>query len=150
MQSFLLVFQVLVSIALITMILLQHGKGADAGAAFGSVESSTVFGSAGSASFLSRLTAVLATIFFAVSLTLTVLAHRQTEEKGLMDKYKQTAPAVEQTTQPADVPAPVVNNNSDVPAPVGSQGASDVPAPVVSETPAQQEAPDQDAKPGGQ
>jgi len=109
MQSILLVVQVLISISLIGLILIQHGKGADAGAAFGSGASSSVFGAAGSASFLSRTTGILATLFFAVSLSLTILAHRQTQEKGLVEKYTQPTATTESRKAPAkpvsDIPA---------------------------------------------
>ena len=113
MQSILLVVQVLISIALIGLILIQHGKGADAGAAFGSGASASVFGASGSASFLSRTTGILATLFFAVSLSLTILAHRQTQEKSLVEKYAQPKAKTETRKTPAkpvsDVPAvPVV------------------------------------------
>ena len=73
------VILVILAIALIVLILLQHGKGADAGASFGGGASGTVFGAAGSASFLSRVTAILATLFFAVSLMMYVIAARQTQ-----------------------------------------------------------------------
>lgn len=69
----LVVVQVVVAITMIGLILVQHGKGADAGAAFGSGASGTVFGAQGSANFLSRSTAALAAVFFAVSLTLAYL-----------------------------------------------------------------------------
>jgi len=109
MQSFLLVVQVLISISLIGLILIQHGKGADAGAAFGSGASSSVFGAAGSASFLSRATGILATLFFAVSLSLTIMAHRQTQEKSLVEKYAQPKVSTETKKAPAkpvsDIPA---------------------------------------------
>ena len=71
MYTALVILQVLVAIALVTLVLLQHGKGADAGAAFGSGASATVFGARGSASFLTRATAVLATVFFLNSLALS-------------------------------------------------------------------------------
>jgi len=117
MQNILLVVQVLISITLIALILLQHGKGADAGAAFGSGSSATVFGASGSASFLSRTTGVLATLFFAVSMTLTVLAYRQSQEQGLVEKYstKTEAPAVtREILKPAtDIPvAPMAEKQS--------------------------------------
>lgn len=77
-NSILLVCQVLLSIALITLILLQHGKGADAGAAFGGGASGSVFGAKGSGNFLSRATAILATLFFIVSLSLAYISsHRE-------------------------------------------------------------------------
>jgi preprotein translocase subunit SecG len=141
MQTFLLVVQVIVSISLIALILLQHGKGADAGAAFGSGASSTVFGASGSASFLSRTTGILATVFFAVSLSLSVMAYRQTEEQSLVDKYiAPTEQAVEklekagETTATTDVPAAPA---SDVPAvPAGPTAESQPAVPAAEDKPA--------------
>jgi preprotein translocase subunit SecG len=78
---------VLLSIGLVGLILIQHGKGADAGAAFGSGASSTVFGSQGSASFLSRTTAILATLFFISSL---ILAYLSSQVKGPDSVMKDT------------------------------------------------------------
>ncbi len=80
LKTILLVIHVLLAIGLIGFILLQHGKGADAGAAFGSGASSTVFGARGSSSFLSRTTAYLATLFFVVSFTLYFLAVQEAEQ----------------------------------------------------------------------
>ncbi|MBL4851770.1 MAG: preprotein translocase subunit SecG [Gammaproteobacteria bacterium] len=74
MQTTLLIIHVMVAIALVALVLLQHGKGADAGAAFGSGASQTVFGSQGSGSFLTRATAILATVFFVTSLILAYLS----------------------------------------------------------------------------
>ena len=73
-NSILLVSQVILSISLIVLVLMQHGKGADAGAAFGSGASSTVFGSRGSGNFLSKATAIIATLFFIVCMALTYVA----------------------------------------------------------------------------
>lgn len=70
LHTLILVAHVVVAVALIALVLLQQGKGADAGAAFGSGASATMFGSRGSASFLSRTTGILATVFFLTSLTL--------------------------------------------------------------------------------
>ena len=72
-NSLLLVFHVITAIIIVVLILLQKGKGADMGSAFGAGASGTMFGSKGSANFLSRSTAVLATIFFIISLTLAYL-----------------------------------------------------------------------------
>ena len=72
-NSLLLVFHVITAIVIVILILLQKGKGADMGSAFGAGASGTMFGSKGSANFLSRSTAVLATIFFITSLTLAYL-----------------------------------------------------------------------------
>ena len=74
LYSILVAIDVLLAIGIIGLILIQHGKGADVGAAFGSGASGTVFGSQGSASFLTRVTAILATLFFVNSLVLAHLA----------------------------------------------------------------------------
>jgi len=84
MQTILVAIHLLLAIGLIGLVLIQHGKGADAGAAFGSGASSTVFGSQGSGSFLTRSTAVLATLFFATSLALAYFAMQGTEQPSLM------------------------------------------------------------------
>ena len=73
-HTLILVAHVVVAVALIALVLMQQGKGADAGAAFGSGASATMFGSRGSASFLSRTTAILAAAFFLTSLTLAYFA----------------------------------------------------------------------------
>ena len=87
MQTIILTIHIILSIALIVLILVQHGKGADAGAAFGSGASSTVFGARGSATFLTKLTTVIALIFFITSLSLAYFASiKRTDEKGLIDK----------------------------------------------------------------
>jgi preprotein translocase subunit SecG len=87
----LLVVQVLVAVALIGLILMQHGKGADAGAAFGSGASATVFGARGSANFLSRTTAILAVVFFLNSLSLAYLAASVPEARSLIDQMREEA-----------------------------------------------------------
>jgi preprotein translocase subunit SecG len=73
-NSILLIAQVLLSISLIVLILMQHGKGADAGAAFGSGASATVFGARGSGNFMTRATTVIAVLFFAVCLSLAYIS----------------------------------------------------------------------------
>ncbi len=78
LQTLAVVFHVLLAVGIIGIVLLQRGKGADAGAGFGAGASGTVFGARGSASFLSRTTAVLATLFFLTSLGLTYLFSQQT------------------------------------------------------------------------
>ena len=82
LQTVLLILHVLVALAICGFVLLQHGKGADMGAAFGSGSSGSLFGAAGSANFLSRTTAILAAVFFASSLGLTWFAssHGRTVE----------------------------------------------------------------------
>ena len=85
MYQFIIIGHVLVGLAVIGLVLMQHGKGADAGAAFGSGSSGTVFGAQGSASFLSRTTAVLAAVFFTTSLSLAVLSGKSGNDVDIMD-----------------------------------------------------------------
>jgi preprotein translocase subunit SecG len=103
LESFLLIVHVIVAIGICALVLLQHGKGADMGAAFGSGSSGSLFGAAGSANFLSRSTAFLATVFFLSSLGLTYLgATRSTPvgvEKSIMDTQ------TPQTPKAGDVPS---------------------------------------------
>ena len=80
MQQILLIMHVLVCLAIIGLVLLQQGKGADIGAAFGSGASNTVFGSEGSSAFLLKLTTVVALVFFATSLTLTYFSVRAVKQ----------------------------------------------------------------------
>ena len=96
MQTIFLVVHVLLAIGIIALVLLQHGKGADAGAAFGSGASSTVFGARGSGSFLTRTTAVLAALFFATSLSLAYLAGHSGQQESTLESLLpsgRTAPA---------------------------------------------------------
>jgi preprotein translocase subunit SecG len=109
MQTLLLVIHVLIALALIGLVLIQHGKGADMGAAFGSGASTTVFGARGAGSFLTRTTAVLAALFFATSLGLAFLATRMSQApSGSVVDSLQTPAAVPATAPPAgeggDVP----------------------------------------------
>lgn len=110
MYTILVVVQVLVSIALVALVLLQHGKGADAGAAFGSGASGTVFGARGSANFLSTATAWLAAAFFAISLAIAYFVNAKSESKSLVDQAAPvTAPAALSPAIPAEAaPAAVV------------------------------------------
>ena len=97
-NSILLVVQVLLSISLITLILIQHGKGADAGAAFGSGASATVFGSKGSGNFLSRVTTVVAILFFIVCMSLAYLSsHRNVPDSVTGSVINQTETSSEGT-----------------------------------------------------
>ena len=79
METILVIVHLFLAIGLVALILIQHGKGADMGAAFGSGASASVFGSRGASNFLSRSTAVLATAFFVTSLALAYFAMRSTE-----------------------------------------------------------------------
>src|SRR5512147_1241424 len=101
-----IVFHVLVALAIVGLVLLQRGKGADAGAGFGAGASGTVFGARGSASFLSRTTAVLATLFFLSSLGLSYLFSQQKQPTSVFDTLQQQAPApVAPQSQPGGMPA---------------------------------------------
>jgi preprotein translocase subunit SecG len=73
---------------LIGLVLIQHGKGADMGAAFGTGSAGSLFGSSGSANFLSRSTAVAATVFFVTSLSLTYIYATPSQEQGVMDRVQ--------------------------------------------------------------
>lgn len=105
MHTVLVVVQVLAAIALIGLVLLQHGKGADAGAAFGSGASGTVFGSRGAANFLSRATAVCATIFFLASLSLAYVVQARKAPDSVVDSVAPAAGAAAPAVVPADEPA---------------------------------------------
>ena len=98
LNSILLVVQVLLSISLIALILLQHGKGADAGAAFGSGASATVFGARGSGNFLSRATTVIAVLFFVVCLALAYLSSNRVAPDSVTGSV--TAQELEQAPVP--------------------------------------------------
>lgn len=105
MDIAILVLHVLTAVAIIAFVLLQHGKGADMGAAFGSGSSGSLFGASGSANFLSRTTAILAVVFFLTSLGLSYLSGTKGEHKGVMaTQPARQAPAepVPQPSAPAD------------------------------------------------
>jgi preprotein translocase subunit SecG len=101
MHTILVVIQVLAAIAVIGLVLLQHGKGADAGAAFGSGASGTVFGARGSANFLSRATAICATIFFLASLSLAYVVQGRKAPESVIDSV---APKAGEAAAPAAIP----------------------------------------------
>lgn len=108
MSDFFHVIHVLTALALIGLVLLQHGKGADAGAAFGSGASATVFGSRGASSFLSRATAILATVFFCTSLVLAYFSSQQGTKPVTSVISEQKKPEASDLpnigTKPADAP----------------------------------------------
>ncbi len=85
MRTILMFVHILVSVGLIGLVLLQHGRGADAGAAFGSGASQTLFGARGSTSFLSRATAILAAVFFVTSLGLAYLTGQQHQRHSVTE-----------------------------------------------------------------
>ena len=116
LHTILFVLQVIVAICLIGFILIQHGKGADAGAAFGSGASSTVFGSQGSSNFLTKSTAVLAFIFLGNSLLLAYLASQSVRIQTSVMEQEEIAIVEEQVIEESmgsDIPEIPI---SDVPA----------------------------------
>jgi preprotein translocase subunit SecG len=131
MQIILVVVHLFLAIGLVGLILIQHGKGADMGAAFGSGASATVFGARGSASFLTRATSAFATLFFLTSMALAYYAAQGREEVSILDKLQTGGEA--KTEQQSEVPVP--------PATPAPQAESDVPLAPVPEaaTPANPE-----------
>lgn len=134
MYQILLAVYVVLAITLIVLVLVQHGKGADAGAAFGSGASGTVFGARGSATFMSRLTAALATLFFVLSLGLAYLVRSGGGSLAAQLEHsaapaKQQAPASSSTPPKLVAPKPAAGaakkNGSaagDIPKVPGSNG----------------------------
>jgi len=112
MEQIILIAHILFALGIIGFVMLQQGKGADAGASFGSGASQTVFGSQGSGNFLSRSTAILATLFFVTSLGLAVVAKQKAvgaAEVGIpsqevIEKLEQDTPVVEEYAPVSDVP----------------------------------------------
>jgi len=110
METLVWVVHVIVAIALIALVLVQHGKGADMGAAFGSGSSGSLFGASGSANFLSRSTAVLASLFFLTSLGLAYFGLQQHKPASVLDRT--VVPATPQTPPAAPVQVPAKNAGS--------------------------------------
>jgi preprotein translocase subunit SecG len=142
-MTIILIVHILAAIAIIGLVLLQHGKGADAGAAFGAGAaggvSGSVFGAQGSSNFLSRTTAILATVFFVTSLSLAYLSHNsKAEPKSIMEK---TTVTEKPKTAPEKVPVPAAPNDvpklpQDTPqAPVSEQTQPGVGATVPAQAP---------------
>ncbi len=117
MFSVLLAVQVLVSIAIIALVMLQHGKGADMGAAFGSGSSGTVFGSRGSGSFFTRATGVLAAVFFINCLLIASPLVREDKTVGdsIADRLEQQVTVDEQAAE-TDAVVEALEQQSDLPA----------------------------------
>jgi len=116
-----LAVQMLTALGMIGLILIQHGKGADMGAAFGSGSSGSLFGASGSANFLSRTTAVLATVFFVATLALAYFGNQRPVSTGSV--LETPAAAVPAST------APAVDASAAAPAPVvePASGAAQIP-----------------------
>src|SRR5437763_16265831 len=103
LTTVLIVLHIVVALGIIGLVVLQHGKGADMGSGFGGGASSSLFGATGSANFLSRATAVLATVFFILSLALAYIATNQPRDSGSVVDRVQRAPT---DAQKNDVPKP--------------------------------------------
>ncbi len=123
----LLVAYLIVALLLIGFVLIQQGKGADMGASFGSGGSNTVFGSTGSGNFMTRTTAILAGLFFFISLTLGAMTANRESAEDEWNNLEVPASVEAPVEVPADQDVPVVEgtNNSDVP--VAEENATDVP-----------------------
>ena len=117
LRTILTFLQVVSAVGIVGLVLLQRGKGADAGAGFGAGASGTVFGARGASTGLSRMTAIFAAIFMLNSLALTYMFQQEARARppSLLDQAQQT------TTQPAPAPSPTVPpaNENTVPAPTG-------------------------------
>lgn len=147
LQTIVLGFHVFVALGIIGLVLLQRGKGADAGTGFGAGASGTVFGARGSANFLSRATALLATLFFITSLGLAYLATQQSAPESLLERSvtqgSGTAPQSEPTLAPPpgvsdELPAlPAQEGDGAAPAgePIDAPPALEVPASPPAENP---------------
>ena len=104
MQTFVLVVHIILALLMIVLILVQHGKGADAGASFGGGGAATVFGASGSGNFLSRLTGILTALFFITSLTLAIFAKNQSNDAYSLKSVSttQSVPATSPETSPVE------------------------------------------------
>ena len=135
LHSAVVIFHLLIAAAIVALVLLQRGKGADAGAGFGSGASGTVFGARGSASFLSRTTATLAALFIVTSLSLAYMGGRTpTAPKSVLDRVnlQDKAPELPATTPAAPPAANQAMENQAV-----EQSAEPAPQPAPSEPPKQ-------------
>jgi preprotein translocase subunit SecG len=121
LRTLVMISHVLLAVGLVGLILLQRGKGAEVGTAFGAGASGTVFGARGSASFLTRATAVLATLFFVTSLSLAFLSSRPTAPTSILDRPAQQQPASELPATPPEAP----DASSSTPAPESAAPARD-------------------------
>ncbi|MFO1408713.1 MAG: preprotein translocase subunit SecG [Steroidobacteraceae bacterium] len=135
-QTLAVVVHVLIAVGIVALVLLQRGKGADAGAGFGAGASGTVFGARGSANFLSRTTAVLATLFFVSSLVLSYLFSHGPVSTSVMDRVAagQAAPATSNApAAPSPVQVPPAAPPAGAPATPAAGTTGDAPAPATGQ-----------------
>jgi preprotein translocase subunit SecG len=124
LEILILAVHVIAAAGLIGLVLIQHGKGADMGAAFGSGASGSLFGASGSANFMSRTTAILAAVFFLTSMGLTYVTGHKTASTSVMENVKTqpAAPAAPAPAQPAQsAPAQPAAPAQTAPAPAGTK-----------------------------
>jgi preprotein translocase subunit SecG len=105
LQPIILVFHVLLALGLIALVLIQHGRGADMGAAFGAGASGSVFGSRGAGTFMSRVTGILAALFFLTSLGLAYLSTTAVQSRSVSERIAEPAPAQEEVTVEPEMPS---------------------------------------------
>ena len=128
-MNIVLVIQLVSALAMIGLVLVQHGKGADMGASFGSGSAGSLFGASGSANFLSRSTAVLASVFFVCTLALAymgntrALAPSDAQRSSVLER---AAPAASEPAAPAQIPGAVAPP-APAPAPAAGAGSAAIP-----------------------
>jgi preprotein translocase subunit SecG len=117
METLVMTIHVLASLGVIGLVLLQHGKGADMGAAFGSGASGSLFGVSGSSNFMSHATAGFVAVFFATSLTLAYMSSHRSEGSSVVKQHAPTSQSsTQQSLQPAETqPTDVPSTAKDVP-----------------------------------
>lgn len=127
MQTILIVVQVISALSIIALVLLQHGKGADMGAAFGSGASGSLFGASGSSNFLSKSTGIAAVIFFSATMALAFVGSQPVAGAGgVMDRLPESAvPGAVDNAVPGAPQAPA--NDATVPAPAGGNQSGQIP-----------------------
>ncbi|RIK85358.1 MAG: preprotein translocase subunit SecG [Burkholderiales bacterium] len=129
-MNIVLVIQLVSALAMIGLVLVQHGKGADMGASFGSGSAGSLFGASGSANFLSRSTAVLASVFFVCTLALAYMGNTRAlapaEAQG-SSVLERAAPAASAPDAPAQIPGAIAPP-APVPAPPAAAGSAAIPA----------------------
>lgn len=127
MQTIIIVIQVISALSIIGLVLLQHGKGADMGAAFGSGASGSLFGASGSSNFLSKSTAFAAVIFFCATMALAFFGNRpEVGGGGVMDRIPESSvPGAVDNSVPGVPQAPA--SDASVPAPAGNTPPNQIP-----------------------
>ena len=130
--NLLVAVQILSALVMVGLILVQHGKGADMGAAFGSGSAGSLFGASGSANFLSRTTAILAAVFFATTLMLAYFSHARTGGDSLLERAALAVPAAAPASAASSAQIPAGNASAaaaTVPVPAAAaSGAAQIPA----------------------